>query len=93
MDGGETGITTTAEVMEYARDIGRKWGDLHEIFVWRDGVKLENNTLYFFQAIHQESDVIPENIDAVRALMGTESDWRASVAKTDKSIAKYNNIL
>ena len=32
MDGGETGITTTAEVMEYARDIGRKWGDLHEIF-------------------------------------------------------------
>ena len=31
MSGGETGITTTAEVMEYARDIGRKWGDLHEI--------------------------------------------------------------
>jgi glyceraldehyde-3-phosphate dehydrogenase (NAD(P)) len=93
MDGGETGITTTAEVMEYARDIGRKWGDLHEIFVWRDGVKLEDNTLYYFQAIHQESDVIPENVDAIRALMGTESDWRVSVAKTDHSIAKYNNIL
>ena len=93
MNGGETGITTTAEVMEYARDIGRKWGDLHEIFVWRDGVKLEGNTLYYFQAIHQESDVIPENVDAIRALMGTESDWLASVAKTDQSIAKYNNIL
>ena len=93
MDGGETGITTTAEVMEYARDIGRKWGDLHEIFVWRDGVKLEGNTLYYFQAIHQESDVIPENVDAIRALMGAESDWRVSVAKTDQSIAKYNNIL
>tara|TARA_B100000609_G_scaffold45325_1_gene34797 strand:- start:5070 stop:5609 length:540 start_codon:yes stop_codon:yes gene_type:complete len=93
MDGGETGITTTAEVMEYARDIGRKWGDLHEIFVWRDGVKLDGNTLYYFQAIHQESDVIPENVDAIRALMGTESNWRASVAKTDESISKYNNIL
>ena len=79
--------------MEYARDIGRKWGDLHEIFVWCDGVKLEGNTLYYFQAIHQESDVIPENVDAIRALMGTESDWLASVAKTDQSIAKYNNIL
>jgi hypothetical protein len=34
MNGSETGITTTAEVMEFSRDIGRKWGDLHEIFVW-----------------------------------------------------------
>ena len=93
MSGAETGITTTAEVMEYARDIGRKWGDLHEIFVWRDGVKLEGDTLYYFQAIHQESDVIPENIDAIRALMGVEADWRASVAKTDDAIARYNNIL
>ena len=46
MNGSETGITTTAEVMEFARDIGRKWGDLHEIFVWEAGVKLEGNTLY-----------------------------------------------
>ena len=92
MSGSETGITTTAEVMEFARDIGRKWGDLHEIFVWKDGVKLENNTLYYFQAIHQESDVIPENIDAIRALMGVESDWKKSVAKTDAAISKYNNI-
>ena len=92
MSGSETGITTTAEVMEFARDIGRKWGDLHEIFVWKDGVKLENNTLYYFQAIHQESDVIPENVDAIRALMGVESNWKNSVAKTDAAISKYNNI-
>ena len=87
MNGAETGITTTAEVMEFARDMGRTWGDLHEIFVWEDGVKLVGNNLYYFQAIHQESDVIPENIDAIRALMGTESDWRVSVQKTDEAIA------
>ena len=92
MNGSETNITTTAEVMEYARDIGRKWGDLHEIFVWEDGVKLDGNTLYYFQAIHQESDVIPENVDAIRALMGTEDDWRVSVARTDAAIAIYNGI-
>ena len=81
MNGAETGITTTAEVMEFSRDIGRKWGDLHEIFVWEDGVKLDGNTLYYFQAIHQESDVIPENVDAIRALMGLETDWKASVKR------------
>jgi glyceraldehyde-3-phosphate dehydrogenase (NAD(P)) len=92
MNGGETGITTTAEVMEFARDIGRTWGDLHEIFVWEDGVKLEGNTLWYFQAIHQESDVVPENVDAVRALMGTEDDWKASVNKTDEAIAAFNGL-
>lgn len=92
MNGAETGITTTAEVMEFARDMGRPWGDLHEIFVWEDGVKLEGNTLYYFQAIHQESDVVPENVDAIRALMGTESDWMASVAKTDAAISKTASL-
>ena len=89
MHGGDNRITTTAEVMEMARDIGRKWGDLHEIFVWEDGVKLVENRLYYFQAIHQESDVIPENVDCIRALMGTEPDWRKSVAKTDAAISAY----
>ena len=91
MHGEDNRITTTAEVMEMARDIGRKWGDLHEIFVWEDGVNLIGNRLYYFQAIHQESDVIPENVDCIRALMGTEPDWRASVAKTDAAISAYYN--
>ena len=89
MNGTEDRIPTTAEVMEMARDIGRKWGALHEIFGWEDGVKLVGDRLYYFQAIHQESDVIPENVDCIRALMGVEGDWRKSVAKTDESISRY----
>ena len=89
MNGADDRIPTTAEVMEMARDIGRKWGDLHEIFVWEDGVKLVGDRLYYFQAIHQESDVIPENVDCIRALMGAEEDWRISVEKTDSAISTY----
>jgi len=92
MNGSKTRITSTAEVMELARDIGRKWGDLHEIFVWEDGVSLQEDTLYYFQAIHQESDVIPENVDAIRAMMQTEENWKASVEKTDKAISTYYGI-
>ncbi|MGB1777286.1 MAG: type II glyceraldehyde-3-phosphate dehydrogenase [Candidatus Thalassarchaeaceae archaeon] len=88
MSGVQDGIPSTAEVMEMARDIGRPWGDLHEIFVWTDGVSLDGDVLRYFQAIHQESDVVPENIDAVRALMGTEKDWRSSVNLTDRSISE-----
>ncbi len=92
MNGANTRITSTAEVMELARDIGRTWGDLHEIFVWEDGVSLQGDTLYYFQAIHQESDVIPENVDAIRALMDSEADWKASAAKTDSAIARFNGL-
>ena len=92
MNGQGNRITTTAEVMEMARDIGRKWGDLHEIFVWEDGVRLIGNRLYYFQAIQQESDVIPENVDCVRALMKLEGSWTESVTKTDQAISRYYNI-
>ena len=55
-------------------------------------MKLVGDRLYYFQAIHQESDVIPENVDCIRALMGAEPNWRASVAKTDKAISDYYGI-
>ncbi|MFQ3321461.1 MAG: glyceraldehyde-3-phosphate dehydrogenase (NAD(P)) [Candidatus Thalassarchaeaceae archaeon] len=92
MNGNKNRITSTAEVMEMARDMGRKWGDLHEIFIWEDGVSLKGNRLYYFQAIHQESDVIPENIDCIRSMMGVEKDWRVSVEMTDSSISRYYGL-
>jgi glyceraldehyde-3-phosphate dehydrogenase (NAD(P)) len=42
--------------------------------------------LYFFQAIHQESIVVPENVDAIRAMMELESDGAKSIEKTNKAI-------
>ncbi|MEF8800186.1 MAG: glyceraldehyde-3-phosphate dehydrogenase, partial [Halolamina sp.] len=38
-----------------------------------------------FQAIHQESDVVPENVDAIRAV--TETAGKAeSIATTDETL-------
>ncbi len=36
--------------------------------VWGESIGVNGRDLYLFQAIHQQSDVIPENVDAVRAL-------------------------
>ena len=33
-----------------------------------------------------------ENVDAIRALMGIEGDWKTSVQKTDDAIATYNGL-
>lgn len=82
---GSDGLTSTAEIMEYARDLGRRRGDLFEIAVWNDGMNIRDGVLYYYQAIHQESDVVPENIDAIRAIMGMENAEK-SMDLTDKSL-------
>lgn len=84
------GITSTAEIIEFARDIGRPRHDMWELCIWPESITVAEKELYFFQAIHQESIVVPENVDAIRAMMELESDGSKSVEKTNKAIGLYN---
>ncbi|MFQ5647759.1 MAG: glyceraldehyde-3-phosphate dehydrogenase, partial [Candidatus Aenigmatarchaeota archaeon] len=81
----EMGFKSTAEVMELAKEIGRKRADLFEIAVWEESVNVQGSTLYYIQAVHQESDVVPENIDAIRAMFNLASK-EESIKKTDRSL-------
>lgn len=83
---GKDGIKNTGQIMELAKDLHRVRGDLMDIAVWKDGIKTVGSTLYYYQAVHQESDVVPENVDCIRAMMKLEKDNLASIAKTNKSI-------
>jgi glyceraldehyde-3-phosphate dehydrogenase (NAD(P)) len=80
------GLGSTAELMEYAKELGRSRNDLYEIPVWRESINVVGNELFYMQAVHQESDVVPENIDAIRALLEMESDNEKSIAKTNKAM-------
>lgn len=80
------GITSTAEIMEVARDIKRPRNDMWENCIWPESITVNEKELYFFQAIHQESIVVPENVDAIRAMMELESDGAKSIEKTNKAI-------
>ncbi len=82
----EEGLGSTAELMEYAKELGRSRNDLYEIPVWKESINVVGNELFYMQAVHQESDVIPENIDAIRALLEMESDNEKSIAKTNKAM-------
>ena len=80
------GITSTAEIIEVARDIGRPRNDMWENCIWPESITVNEKELYFFQAIHQESIVVPENVDAIRAMMELESEGAKSIEKTNKAI-------
>ncbi len=85
MVSGKDGITSTAQVMDMAREMGRKRGDLFEIAVWKESIHAEGNNLRYIQAVHQESDVVPENVDAIRSMMQS-MDMESSVEATDRAM-------
>jgi glyceraldehyde-3-phosphate dehydrogenase (NAD(P)) len=64
----------------------RERSDLNEIAVWKDGVHVVDDRLYYYQAIHQESDVVPENVDCIRAMFRLIEDNMVSIEKTNKAL-------
>ncbi len=83
---GGTGIRSTAELKEYALDLGRPRGDLWESCIFADSVAVDGRDVFFFQAIHQEADIVVENVDAIRAMMGTVKDPEESVRMTNEAM-------
>jgi glyceraldehyde-3-phosphate dehydrogenase (NAD(P)) len=79
-------VDGTPQVMEFAKDRAKGFPDMMENVLWEKGLKLDGKDAYFFQAIHQESIVIPENIDAIRAMCELAVDAKTSMAITDKSL-------
>src|SRR3989344_1513273 len=79
-------LRSTAEIIEFARDLGRARGDMPEICVWKEAVGVISNSynkILYMQAVHQESDVVPENIDCIRALTGFK-DGAKSIKMTNE---------
>ncbi len=79
------GIKSTAHVMDYARELGRNRGDLYEPAIWKESIKVVDDEAYFFMGVHQESIVVPENVDAIRAATGLASKSE-SMAMTNKTM-------
>jgi glyceraldehyde-3-phosphate dehydrogenase (NAD(P)) len=70
------------------RDLGRPRADLWEVALWEDaiGVRPDGGEIYLVYHVPNEAIVIPETIDAIRAMSGLEADAARSIAKTDASL-------
>ncbi|SDJ78848.1 glyceraldehyde 3-phosphate dehydrogenase (NAD(P)+) [Halovenus aranensis] len=79
------GLDGAGAIKELAQDAGRPRADIWENCIWGESISMEGSDLYLFQAIHQESDVVPENVDAIRAVLG-EASREESMATTDEAM-------
>ncbi|MFA1610226.1 type II glyceraldehyde-3-phosphate dehydrogenase [Halobellus rubicundus] len=79
------GLDGAGKLKDFALDAGRPRGDLWENCLWGESIATEGRDLYLFQAIHQESDVVPENVDAVRAV-AEAADAETSIERTNETL-------
>lgn len=83
MDKGLTAINTVKEMMA---DLGRPHDNLYEVALWADMLKVQGDELFYAYMVDNQAIVIPETIDALRALTGRQSDAEASIAKTNAAL-------
>jgi len=78
------GFLGNASLFRYARDLGNPRGDMYEIAAWEDSIVMSGKDVMFAINIPQESVVIPENMDAVRACMRMQEDRIEATNTTNK---------
>jgi glyceraldehyde-3-phosphate dehydrogenase (NAD(P)) len=85
------GFKSTSSIIDMARELSSPRNDIHEAVVWKDSVNIFGREVYMFMAVHQEAIVVPENVDAVRALLGKNSK-EESMQMTDSSLGLAKRI-
>ncbi|PSP51522.1 glyceraldehyde-3-phosphate dehydrogenase, partial [Halobacteriales archaeon QH_3_68_24] len=81
----DLGVDGAGKLKDLAMDAGRPRGDCWENCIWGESLTVEGRDLYLFQAIHQEADVVPENVDALRAV--TDMAGREeSMTRTERAL-------
>ncbi|NOZ71591.1 MAG: type II glyceraldehyde-3-phosphate dehydrogenase [Chloroflexi bacterium] len=90
MSDGVVALNSTIELM---KDLGRPRGDMWEVALWEDVLTVQGKELYYTYQVYNEAIVVPENIDAIRALAGTVTDGRTSIRITDRAMGIRQDFL
>jgi glyceraldehyde-3-phosphate dehydrogenase (NAD(P)) len=86
---GEKGVTSNAHIHELYRDKLRPRGDFWEVAVWEDSILASGRVAVLTYCVHMECVAIPENVDAIRAMLLLEDRASVSVMKTDKAVGCF----
>ncbi len=80
------GVVALNSTFELMKDLGRPRGDMWEVAIWEDILTVEDDQAYYTYQVDNQAIVIPETIDAIRALSGTVEDPAVSIARTDAAL-------
>jgi glyceraldehyde-3-phosphate dehydrogenase (NAD(P)) len=90
MSDGIHGLNSTLEMMA---DLGRPRGDMWEVGLWEDSVTVAGSEVFYNYQVYNQAIVVPETIDAIRALTCLETEGLASIQKTDRSLGLLREFM
>lgn len=80
------GLSAINAVKEMMADLGRPHDNLYEVALWADMLMVQGDELFYAYMVDNQAIVIPETIDAIRALTGREHDAARSIAATNRAL-------
>lgn len=87
------GLSANNAVKELMLGLNRPYGDMYEVAIWEDMVKVVGDELFYAYLVDNQAIVIPETIDAIRALTGIEQEAQKSIEKTNVSLGIRKSFL
>ena len=60
----DQGLVSNNTIKEMFMDMGRPWGDMYEVALWEDMLKVVGDELFYAYVVDNQAIVIPETIDA-----------------------------
>jgi glyceraldehyde-3-phosphate dehydrogenase (NAD(P)) len=87
------GIVALNSTIELMRDLGRPRGDMWEVALWDDVLAVDGIEVYYTYQVDNQAIVVPETIDAIRALTGVVRDGWDSIRTTDEALGLRRDFL
>jgi glyceraldehyde-3-phosphate dehydrogenase (NAD(P)) len=83
---GDEGQSAINIVKEWMLDIGRPHGDLYEVALWEDMLTVQGQELFYAYMVDNQAIVIPETIDAIRAICRIDDEAVRSMSTTNTAL-------
>ena len=87
------GLVALNSVKELMADLGRPHDNLYEVALWADMLQVHGDELFYAYMVDNQAIVIPETIDAIRALSGIVADANESIAKTNAALSMTTVLI
>jgi glyceraldehyde-3-phosphate dehydrogenase (NAD(P)) len=87
------GLVALNIVKELMADRGRPHDNLYEVALWADMLRVQDDELFYAYMVDNQAIVIPETIDAIRALTGIVTSPIESIARTNEALGIGRELI
>jgi glyceraldehyde-3-phosphate dehydrogenase (NAD(P)) len=87
------GLTALNTIKELMMEIGRDRENLYEVALWEDLIEVKGDEVFYAYMVDNQAIVIPETIDAIRALAGHIKSARESIEMTNVSLGIRSSFV